>query len=274
LSPLNNWKRPQRNKNTLLSTLLISIGLHGVLLFPFWQFRTLKLTVPERPMRMVLNIPLAEQVQPVTPPRRQLNKVVPSPAKRAAKPIVKPVEKPVVKAPAPLPEKNVAKAAEIPASPAVNPAPPFSEKQKPAAVRMETKPVITEAEPQQAVHTEPVAAAVTAPPGEVEKPAPSVNQSSVSPAYLQKVFDKIKKGKRYPRLARDRGIEGAVLLEFVLASDGKLVDIRVLHSSGFAILDREALQTIRRAAPFPKLPEGTLAGRVALKVPISFALTN
>jgi protein TonB len=255
--------------------MLISAGLHSILLIPFWQFRTLELTVPDKPMQLVLEIPLTEQAQAVTPPRRQLDKIVPPQTppqeKQAVKPIVKVVEKsvakplvnPVVKAPAQLPEKIVEKTAEPSAA---NQAPIVPE--KPAEVRAETKPVITETGPPKAVLSE------QAPPREVEKPVPSANEASVSSAYLQQIFEKIQKGKRYPRLARDRGIEGEALLEFVLAHDGKLMGAHVLRSSGFAILDQEALRTVLRAAPFPKLPEGTRVGRVTLKLTIDFALKD
>jgi protein TonB len=268
LSPLNNWKRQRQNKNPLLSTLLLSIGLHGVLLFPFWQLRTAEVAIPERPVRLTLEIPLTERVQAVAPPCRQLNKIMLPQAKRVAKPLVKPVAKPAVKAPVPLPDKVVEKAVEIPEPHAVNPAPPVPKKSN--VVPLETKSVIAQTGPPKMVL--PAAGKVSS--KEAEDSALPAKIVSISPGYLQKIFDRIQKGKRYPRLARDRGIEGAVLLEFVLAHDGKLVDSRVLRSSGFAILDQEALQTVRRATPFPKLPEWTAVGRVTLKMPISFAITD
>jgi hypothetical protein len=48
-------------------TFLISVGIHGLLVIPFWQFRTLHLTVLDRPMQLVLEIPLTEQTQSVAP---------------------------------------------------------------------------------------------------------------------------------------------------------------------------------------------------------------
>jgi protein TonB len=161
--------------------------------------------------------------------------------------------------------------------------------ENPVVTRQETKPDYAVAEPKSAAVTEmrkaqadtPVGAKIVtaAPNAEVktEEKAGSGEETkkpSVSTVYLQSIYQKIEKYKRYPRLARDRGIEGSILVEFVLDSNGKLLHNQVLRSSGFKILDREALLTIRRAAPFPKLPAHQMAGQVVLKIPITFELKD
>lgn len=50
----------------------------------------------------------------------------------------------------------------------------------------------------------------------------------------------------YPAKARERRWEGTVVLEFKIAKDGSCADARVVESSGFAILDREALRAIEK----------------------------
>lgn len=50
----------------------------------------------------------------------------------------------------------------------------------------------------------------------------------------------------YPPLARSRGWEGTVLLGLRVASDGRLDKIRVEHSSGYAVLDNSALNSLNR----------------------------
>ena len=49
----------------------------------------------------------------------------------------------------------------------------------------------------------------------------------------------------YPPLARRRGWEGEVRLGLRLETDGRLTHIRIVQSSGFAILDKSALNTAR-----------------------------
>ncbi len=61
----------------------------------------------------------------------------------------------------------------------------------------------------------------------------------------------IEKTKSYPRLARERGIEGVVHLRFKLASSGAVDKIEILQSSGFEILDNASIGAVYRAAPLP-----------------------
>ncbi|MFQ5354974.1 MAG: TonB family protein [Mariprofundaceae bacterium] len=57
--------------------------------------------------------------------------------------------------------------------------------------------------------------------------------------------------KFYPASARRRGIEGEVEIAFALNGLGNTDDIEILAGSGYAILDRAALQTVERSQPFP-----------------------
>lgn len=50
----------------------------------------------------------------------------------------------------------------------------------------------------------------------------------------------------YPRLARRMGWEGEVGLELHIEEDGSLNQIRVVHSSGYTVLDRNAESTLHR----------------------------
>jgi TonB family protein len=50
----------------------------------------------------------------------------------------------------------------------------------------------------------------------------------------------------YPRLARRMGWEGEVALGLHIEGDGSLNQIRVVHSSGYTVLDQNAQTTLRR----------------------------
>lgn len=93
-------------------------------------------------------------------------------------------------------------------------------------------------------------------------------------SYLQVVVARINSVKRYPRFARLRGIEGRVTLEFVLLGDGRLEKFMITGSSGYAVLDEEAVATLRRAAPFPPVPEKTVDDRIKMTITIVFELKN
>ncbi len=57
---------------------------------------------------------------------------------------------------------------------------------------------------------------------------------------------------------------GKALVRFVVAADGSVSGLSLAGSTGSAVLDAAALDTVRRAAPFPPIPAA--AGRVELVV--------
>ncbi len=72
----------------------------------------------------------------------------------------------------------------------------------------------------------------------------------------------------YPPIARRMGWEGKVLVSFVLEPNGDIRDLKVLKGSGYEVLDKEALDAIRRSyRDFPKPPVS-----VVVKLPINFRL--
>ncbi|MDX1733243.1 MAG: energy transducer TonB [Halioglobus sp.] len=60
--------------------------------------------------------------------------------------------------------------------------------------------------------------------------------------------------KYYPEASVRYGIYGDLRLLVVVRSDGTLEDVRVLSSSGYAVLDEAAIKIVRMAAPYPPFP--------------------
>jgi len=73
--------------------------------------------------------------------------------------------------------------------------------------------------------------------------------------YLALVRSRIEREKQYPRAAQVKSIEGAVVVRFVITSNGTVRSAKVVKSSGSAILDQAGLRAIQQASPFPK-PRG------------------
>jgi TonB family protein len=72
----------------------------------------------------------------------------------------------------------------------------------------------------------------------------------------------------YPYLARRMGWEGEVLLFFRLNPTGEVEEIKVLKSSGFEVLDKSAVNAVKRASKhFPRPNQIVL-----IKLPIQFKL--
>jgi protein TonB len=83
-------------------------------------------------------------------------------------------------------------------------------------------------------------------------------------AYIR---DKILRNVSYPDTARRMGWQGKVLLSFIITADGSVRAFKIIQSSGFTILDKSAMETVRDAAPFPRPP-----GEAELVIPINYRL--
>ncbi|MCX6118606.1 MAG: energy transducer TonB [Proteobacteria bacterium] len=66
----------------------------------------------------------------------------------------------------------------------------------------------------------------------------------------------------YPKEAVERGLQGQVQLELVIEKDGKVSRVRVVNSSGYAVLDDNMIKTIKLASPFAPLPKGWNKDRI------------
>jgi periplasmic protein TonB len=78
----------------------------------------------------------------------------------------------------------------------------------------------------------------------------------------------------YPIVARRLGMEGVVLLEIVVAPDGRPTSVRVARSSGYPPLDDSAVRTVRESWRFlPAVRDGQ-PHESRVTVPIRFRLTD
>jgi len=80
----------------------------------------------------------------------------------------------------------------------------------------------------------------------------------------------------YPKEAKSNNIEGAVLVEFVIAKDGQMKDIKTLRDPGHGT-QQEALRMISKMAREIKWIPGKLKGEmvdVKMVLPIKFALSD
>ncbi len=50
---------------------------------------------------------------------------------------------------------------------------------------------------------------------------------------------------KYPRIARIRGYEGNVLLDVLVNKDGKVHDLKIFRSSGYLLLDKAAISSVK-----------------------------
>lgn len=78
----------------------------------------------------------------------------------------------------------------------------------------------------------------------------------------------------YPPLARQRGWEGTVLLGLKVASDGYLQEIRVQRSSGYAVLDRSALNSLSRLGHLAEVSLWLNGRGLDMQLPVIYRLVE
>jgi periplasmic protein TonB len=88
-------------------------------------------------------------------------------------------------------------------------------------------------------------------------------------AYNALVFGHLQRFKRYPAAAH--GASGTTVVRFELNRAGEVIASEVSKSSGNAVLDREALELLRRASPFPPFPAEKPGAEDAYLAPVAFA---
>jgi protein TonB len=75
----------------------------------------------------------------------------------------------------------------------------------------------------------------------------------------------------YPRIARRNGYEGIVLLNLLVSESGRVESVEIIRSSGYKVLDREAVKAVRKWRFVPAEQAGeTVASHV--EVPVVFRL--
>ncbi len=93
-------------------------------------------------------------------------------------------------------------------------------------------------------------------------------RAEVLSIYKSKVYQALMKNALRPRTAQ----KGRVVLELTLAPSGELIDHHVVQSSGSPALDKTAMSSLERAAPFPPVPPEAGKESHTLRVPFEYAV--
>ena len=99
-----------------------------------------------------------------------------------------------------------------------------------------------------------------------------VDKAPEYPGGMEAMMKFLSENTKYPVIAKEKGIEGRVICQFVVEKDGSISNVTVLRTSGDTSLDSEAVRVI---STMPKWKPGILrekAVRVKYAIPISFYL--
>lgn len=184
-------------------------------------------------------IALPEPVQP--------EPIKPEPIKKP-KPITEPVKPIPKKSPEPVPIEEI------------RPEPAVTEPSPPSVITAAPK-----------IDAPPV---ITVPPPEPPKIiVPSENDiSNALGQYGSLLGRAIAKHKSYPKIAQMRGWQGQCLVDLKIDGSGNLLSANIKESSGYESLDKQALEMVHKAAPFPAPPEVLSNRSFNITVPVSFKL--
>jgi periplasmic protein TonB len=115
--------------------------------------------------------------------------------------------------------------------------------------------------------------ALETPPAQITL-APSSSQARVAASGVASEFQKvlfahIERYRQYPDAARQQHLKGIVQVQFAMSRNGTVLGVWVKTSSGEASLDREAMDTVRRAQPLPPIP-AALPDPLNILLPVEF----
>lgn len=224
--------------------ILASLALHALLLVAFPDLIDTARRAVNIPPQIIARLmepePEPVPVAPAEEVRRE-----PAPARKPAKPA------PVLTPPAPEPlarEMTIEKPTppiEAPSSPAPAAAPPL------AAVGPQT---------------------ASPPQSPAQQPAPAPESLSRDQYKLQ-LIDEAVRHKRYPPLARDNNWQGVVGVNVAVAANGR-PSVTLKSSSGYEVLDRQALEMFAQAARTVPVPPALRGQAFALELPVRYNLED
>jgi protein TonB len=141
----------------------------------------------------------------------------------------------------------------------VEPVPPKPVAREPAATRpaptrpVAAKPVLRP--PAQAVARSQAAPSQSSTRGGSGGATQSAGTAEIA-SYRARILAHLARHKTYPTAARSAGIEGRTIVSFTVTRDGNVTGVALAGASGSALLDEATLAMVRRALPFPPMPEG------------------
>jgi periplasmic protein TonB len=240
---------------TLEYALVASLALHVALLvaFPRVKFAT--------PETAPTPAPLVARLQPETPAPP------PPPAVKTPEPRIQaPPPAPVPKA-APLPAPKPKAKPERVSRPVARTKPP---------VQTPPSPMLPAPAPAAAVQTAPAAlpppVASIAPARAAPEPTADRGDDAMLARYRLAVIEAARRYKRYPRAALDNNWNGKAEVHMAIGANGMIASMSIKSSSGYEILDRQALAMIRKAKPLTPIPASLRGRAFAVDIPVIFSL--
>lgn len=174
---------------------------------------------------------------------------------------------------------------------AVEPPKPLPKKPKPTKTKVKKKPVtqlkktplvkpkvepIIQQQPSIAPAKAAVRKSVKQLPVTTSPSAQNQAKASEKFRYMTQLSLWLNKHKKYPTIARRRGLEGELTIRFVIDRDGRLLKHELVKPSPHQSLNNAAIKMLKRASPMPAVPSvlHENSSEFEYTIPISFSLSN
>lgn len=122
----------------------------------------------------------------------------------------------------------------------------------------------------------PVVAAATPTAEDDDEDGPALTAQTLLARqfYVSDAIKKIRSKTKYPQRALDRGQAGNVRVAVVIDRQGNIISTNILESNKYELLNKEALEAIKRSAPFTPLPDAITGSRFEFTVPMRWTLPD
>lgn len=88
--------------------------------------------------------------------------------------------------------------------------------------------------------------------------------------YTRAVAQRIKDNFIYPWIAKEADIQGSLMLDLRIDSTGQLLEAKVTESSGFGVLDENAVKIAKKTSPYPSFPAEINQQELWIDIPIIY----
>ncbi|MDG5496256.1 energy transducer TonB [Niveispirillum sp. BGYR6] len=107
----------------------------------------------------------------------------------------------------------------------------------------------------------------------VPPPPPVKAVAGPPPDYAATLVMTLQRAKQYPLAARKQRQEGVAYVRFVMNRAGNILSVKLERSSGFPLLDEEAVALFGRVSALPPLP-AELPDPMEMVIPIDFSMSQ
>jgi periplasmic protein TonB len=220
-----------------------SLALHALVLFAFPELIDTARRAASIPPQIIARLMEPEPAPPVAVPAPPVQPRPPAPAEKKKVPEAK-KPAPVISTPQPAP------------TPAAPSAPPPVVAEAPAP---QPAPPLAAVEPQRAPQ----------PPPQPAQPPESLSRDQ----YRLQLIDEARRHKRYPPLARENNWQGDVRVDVAIGANGRPT-VTLKGSSGYDVLDRQALEMFAQAARAVPVPPALRGKEFTLELRAVYGLED